>query len=135
MRDRMPNSCYGAKGVRPWPQMGHRAQVFEAVLLLTDRVVFRILDRTDNRKLGYLDFSILPFTSRFHDLPRKADGEARREFKNIVVIGQFLVSYRLDVVKTRTIVDVDEGEASLRTSPGTYPTAQFYLLIEKFIVA
>ena len=135
MRDRMPNSCYGAKGVRPWPQMGHRAQVFEAVLLLADRVVFRILDCTDYRKLGYLDFSILPSTSRFHDLPRKADGEARREFKNIVVIGQFLVSYRLDVVKTRTIVDVDEGEASLRTSPGTYPTAQFYLLIEKFIVA
>ena len=113
MRDRMPNSCYGAKCVCPWPQMGHRAQVFEAVLLFTDRVVLRILNRTDYRKLGCLDFSILPFTPRFYDLSHKADREARREFKNIVVIGQFFVCYRLDIVETRTVIDVNEGEASL----------------------
>ena len=76
VRDRMPNSSDGTKGVRPWPQMGHRAQVFEAVLLFTDRVVLRILDHTDYRKLGCLDFSILPFTSRFHDLSPEVDLEA-----------------------------------------------------------
>ena len=100
VRDRMPNSCDGTKGVRPWPQMGHRAQVFEAMLLFTDRVVLRILDCTDYKKLGHLDFSILPFTARLHYLSPEADREARREFENVVVVGQFFVCYRLDIVET-----------------------------------
>ena len=100
VRDRVSHSCDGTKGVRPWPQMGHRAQVFEAVLLFTDRVVLRILDCTDYKKLGHLDFSILPFTSRFHNLSPEADREARREFENVVVVGQFFVCYRLDIVET-----------------------------------
>ena len=100
VRDRMPNSCDGTKGVRPWSQMGHGAQVFETVLLFTDRVVLGILDCTDYKKLGHLDFSILPFTARLHYLSPEADREARREFENVVVVAQFFVCYRLDIVET-----------------------------------
>ena len=67
LRDRVAHTGDGAKRIRARAQVRDRAQIFERVTLLRDRIRFGIVDRADQRDARRLNLAVLILALRFDD--------------------------------------------------------------------
>ena len=94
--------------------MSNRAQIFEAVPFLGDRIGFGIIDPADNGDTGRLDFHCLPLALGFDQFSCHFHGATGRDVKHFgFIIGETARCDGLNRIEAATIVDSQERYARL----------------------
>ena len=111
----------GAEGVGPRPQVGDGAQELEGMLLLLQRIGFRIGPAVDGHA-PRLDFGGLALAGRRLDQPLDAHAASGREPLDFrFVVRQRRLGQHLDVAETRAVVEFQEAETGLGIAAGADP--------------
>jgi len=122
-RQAVADPRHGAEGVRPGPQVGHLAQVLEAVALLLERIALGILDPADHLDLRRQHLDGLSLARRLAQLALDPHGAAGHEVEHLaLVVPQRALRDDLDAAQARAVIDVEEREAALGVATRANPS-------------
>ena len=119
----MPHPGHCADAVSAWPQVRDCAQVLKTVRLGCNGIGFWIFNPTGNIDLVGMQFHGLPFAGRGDDFTTDTQCATCGQMHDLAeIIREIIWGNDLQRIKTRTIVERNEGQSGLRIATSPHPT-------------